>query len=126
MDEEQKKSALAAVHGVIEESGVQRSALVQFMLDNHDALLEMLSRKRPNWKRLAEVFAEHGLSEDGKLLSAETVRNYWWRARRIKLGVKPQRRRSAKVSVPAGSVSCCACCGCPACACHFLDGACGV
>jgi len=96
MDDDQRKAAMAALREVVDEGASNRCALVQWMLDNHDEFSQILSNKRPNWSRLAEVFTKLGLSDDGKTLSAATVRHYWWRARQIKLGVKPTRKRPAQ------------------------------
>lgn len=96
MNDDQKRAALAAVQEVVEQNGANRGALVQWMLDNHDEFSQILSNKRPNWARLAEVFTKLGLSDDGKTLSAATVRHYWWRVRQMKLGVKPKRKRPAQ------------------------------
>jgi hypothetical protein len=104
LDKEQKQAVLAAVQEVVEDNGTRRSALLRWMVDNHDEFFEMVSQKRPNWKRLAEVFTNLGLSEDDKPLAPQTVRHYWWRVRCMKQGVKPKRRRAskAKPSVPPG------------------------
>lgn len=99
LDKEQKQAVLAAVQEVVEDNGTRRSALLRWMVDNHDEFFEMVSQKRPNWKRLAEVFTNLGLSEDGKPLAPQTVRHYWWRVRCMKQGVKPKRRRASKASV---------------------------
>jgi hypothetical protein len=98
LDEQEKQEALSAVLAAVEEGGERRSALYQWMLDNHDAFSEMVSRRRPNWKRLAEVFTGLGLSDGDKPLVAETVRQYWWRVRQSKSGVKLHRRKKRKSS----------------------------
>jgi hypothetical protein len=100
VDEEENRVVLSAVRDILDETATRRSALMQWMLDNHDEFFSMLDGKRPSWKRIAEVFTDLGLSDDGKPLSAETVRNYWWRVRQTKLGVKPKRRRKAREKAP--------------------------
>jgi T5orf172 domain-containing protein len=102
MDVEESKSVFVEIQGVIETGSAPRSALLQWMLDNHDELLGMLENKRPNWKRLAEVFTKLGFSDGDKALRGETVRHYWWRARKIKQGFKSKRSRSLPGSSAEG------------------------
>jgi hypothetical protein len=59
------------------------SPLYQWMRDNYEDFDALLSETRPNWKRLAEAFAQLGLTDgNGNPPKPHTVRQTWWRVRR--------------------------------------------
>lgn len=84
----------------IARSGSGRSPLYRWLRSRHDAFLDLMEEERPNWKKLAEGFAEIGLlSADGKPLSPEAVRHTWWRVRRDVAGKRVKRQPKAKPAV---------------------------
>src|SRR5689334_7197858 len=79
----------------------KRSALYLWLHANHDEFLALMEETRPNWKRLAEGFAEIGIvTPEGKPLTAETVRVTWYRVRRdvAKARAKKQEKPAAAVT----------------------------
>lgn len=107
VDEEGKRAEVEAIKKALASGADRRSPVFVWMLENYVTFSAMLSDKRPNWKRLAEVFSDLGLGEVDQPLAAETVRNHWWRVRRMKQGVKPKRRQKSKPEVavlPVGTV----------------------
>src|SRR4051794_4783690 len=67
----------------IARSASGRSPLYRWLRVRHDAFMELVNENRPNWKALAEGFAELGLlSLEGKPLTPEAVRHTWWRVRK--------------------------------------------
>jgi hypothetical protein len=78
-----------------ERGGGRRSPLFQWMYRNHDALLEMFSEVRPNWRQVAAVLTSRGFTAaDGQPLQPESVRKLWHKVRRrhgkAQAGTKPK------------------------------------
>lgn len=84
-------------------AGAGRSPLYRWLRTRHDAFAALLEETRPNWRTLAEGFAELGITTaDGKLIAAEAVRHIWWRVRR---DVAAARARRAAPPLPAPVVA---------------------
>lgn len=78
-----------------------RSSLARFMRQHHDALLARFGDHRPDWKVLAEVFAQAGLRDRlGKPASPDTVRVAWARVRKTVAEAKAKKRRAKSPVAP--------------------------
>jgi hypothetical protein len=86
----------ADIFAAIERSGTKRGGLRDWMRKNHDAFAKTLTTVRPNWDRLAEVFAQAGLTDQRGDLprKGETVRKTWQRVRK-------EMREQPQLAVPA-------------------------
>lgn len=92
MSNKDHTAAFAALKEAIEHGDDRRSPLYRWMWTNHDKFAGMLDGARPNWKKLAEVFAGLGFSDDGKPLRSEGVRQTWYRVRRAKDAARRARK----------------------------------
>jgi hypothetical protein len=64
-------------------AGVTRSPLYRWLRERHDTFASLIEETRPEWRTLAEGFAQLGMATpDGKPIAPETVRHTWWRVRR--------------------------------------------
>src|SRR3954471_439934 len=80
-------------------AGAGRSPLYRWLRTRHDAFAALLEETRPNWRTLAEGFAELGIATaEGKPVAAEAARHTWWRVRR---DVAAARVRRAAPPLPA-------------------------
>ena len=84
-------------------AGAGRSPLYRWLRTRHDAFAALLEETRPNWRTLAEGFAELGITTaDGKPIAAAAARHAWWRVRR---DVAAARARRAVSPLPAPVVA---------------------
>ena len=82
---EAKDDGLGIITEIVQAGGDAHSPLYRWMWKHHDRLVELLATTRPDWKRLAEGFAEIGLTgADGRPMSRQAARHTWWRVRRDK------------------------------------------
>jgi hypothetical protein len=85
-----RDDAMAELRAALSGAPGTRSSLHQWMRANHDAVSALLGEVRPNWRRLADVFARMGLTDGaGKPPRPQTVRQTWWRVRRAMARGKP-------------------------------------
>lgn len=97
---------LAALEHALGAGGSRRPALKQWMLDNYDAVSELLAGKRPNWKHLTGVFMDCGYrNNDGSDLDSENVRLMWLSVR--KLRSRGDRDGPSSRSVPVSELPSC-------------------
>jgi hypothetical protein len=77
----------------------RRSPLYTWMMVNHDAFNAIVKEAvRPNWAKLAEEFANNGLTDgEGKPPTDECTRQTWWRVRKA---VAARRAAAAKRTPP--------------------------
>ena len=84
-------------------AGAGRSPLYRWLRTRHDAFAALLEETRPNWRTLAEGFAELGIATaDGKPITAAAARHVWWRVRR---DVAAARARRTAPPLPAPVVA---------------------
>lgn len=84
-------------------AGAGRSPLYRWLRTRHDAFAALLEVTRPNWRTLAEGFAELGIATpDGKPVTAAAARHVWWRVRR---DVAAARARRAAPPLPVPVVA---------------------
>ena len=84
-------------------AGAGRTPLYRWLRTRHDAFAALLEETRPNWRTLAEGFAELGITTaDGKPIAAAAARHVWWRVRR---DVAAARARRAAPPLPAPVVA---------------------
>ena len=84
-------------------AGAGRSPLYRWLRTRHDAFAALLEETRPDWRTLAEGFAELGIGKsDGKPIAAEAARHVWWRVRR---DVAAARARRAAPPLPSPAVA---------------------
>lgn len=75
----------------------RHSSLYVAMAENHAALSDAFTKRRPNWKELIVGFADLGLTDaDGNAASVRTAQQTWYRVCREKMN-----QRSAKATFPA-------------------------
>lgn len=75
----------------------RHSSLYVAMAENHAALSDAFTKRRPNWKELIVGFADLGLTDaGGNTASVRTAQQTWYRVCREKLN-----QRSAKATFPA-------------------------
>ena len=73
-------------------AGRGRVSPYRWMKRRFDAFAAMIAEKPPDWRALAEGFAEMGMTaKNGKPLSPETLRNCWWRVRRHEAAERAKR-----------------------------------
>ena len=106
MEKADEPSIATDLRTALREGASMRSPLFQWMLRNHDMLVETFVESRPNWTRVTELLTSKGFSlTDGKPLNPQSVRQMWFRVRKrhaaMQAGKKP---RQAAKSEEAASV----------------------
>jgi hypothetical protein len=106
MEKADEPSIATDLRTALREGASMRSPLFQWMLRNHDMLVETFAESRPNWTRVTELLTSKGFSStDGKPLNPQSVRQMWFRVRKrhaaMQAGKKP---RQAAKSEEAASV----------------------
>jgi hypothetical protein len=106
MEKADEPSIAADLRTALRDGASMRSPLFQWMLRNHDMLVETFAESRPNWTRVTELLTSRGFSSiDSKPLNPQSVRQMWFRVRKrhaaMQAGKKP--RQTAK-SEEAASV----------------------
>lgn len=93
MPDRSKRHELDAMEGVLRSSG-GRAPLYRWLRQHHDWFAARLNGQRPDWQALADGFSERlGLRmADGRPLTAERVRQTWWRVRRDVAATRATRR----------------------------------
>jgi hypothetical protein len=83
-----------------------RSTLFLWMMDNRIEFGDVLARAgRPDWKALAETFAEQGLTDgDGKPPTPVGTRQTWWKVRRAMARKESPRASATKPPPPAAVI----------------------
>lgn len=90
MDVDDAPDTLSALQEAVAHGDDRRSPLFRWMMQNYDQFAGILQSarlagSRPNWLRLSETFARHGLCNlDGDPLKKHTVRTTWWRVRKTR------------------------------------------
>lgn len=94
---------LAALEKALMEGDGSRPPLYQWMLANHDELVDLFAGARPPWERLTEAFSDLGFrNKNGTALRAETVRQTWYRARKAyaKMAKSRSMRQPLRIEPP--------------------------
>src|SRR3954469_10754604 len=106
MEKADDPSIAADLRTALRDGASMRSPLFQWMLRNHDTLVETFAESRPNWTRVTELLTSKGFSStDGKPLNPQSVRQMWFRVRKRHAAMRAGRKpRQAAKSEEAASV----------------------
>jgi hypothetical protein len=107
MEKADEPSIAADLRTALRDGASMRSPLFQWMLRNHDMLVETFAESRPNWTRVTELLTSRGFSStDGKPLNPQSVRQMWFRVRKRHAAMRAGRKpRQATKSEEAASVT---------------------
>ena len=106
MEKADESSIATDLRTALRDGASMRSPLFQWMLRNHDTLVETFAESRPNWTRVTELLTSKGFSStDGKPLNPQSVRQMWFRVRKRHAAMRAGRKpRQAAKSEEAASV----------------------
>jgi hypothetical protein len=104
MEKADEPSIAADLRTALRDGASMRSPLFQWMLRNHDMLVETFAESRPNWTRVTELLTSRGFSStDGKPLNPQSVRQMWFRVRKrhaaMRAGRKPRQATKSEEAV---------------------------
>jgi hypothetical protein len=105
MEKADEPSIATDLRTALREGASMRSPLFQWMLRNHDMLVETFAESRPNWTRVTELLTSKGFSStDGKPLNPQSVRQMWFRVRKrhaaMQAGKKPRQTPASEDASP--------------------------
>src|SRR3954447_4719218 len=105
MEKADEPSIAADLRTALRDGASMRSPLFQWMLRNHDTLVETFAESRPNWTRVTELLTSRGFSSaDGKPLNPQSVRQMWFRVRKrhaaMQAGKKPRQAARLEEAAP--------------------------
>jgi hypothetical protein len=105
MEKADEPSIATDLRTALREGASMRSPLFQWMLRNHDMLVETFAESRPNWTRVTELLTSKGFSStDGKPLNPQSVRQMWFRVRKrhaaMQAGRKPRQAAGLEEAAP--------------------------
>jgi hypothetical protein len=105
MEKADEPSIATDLRTALREGASMRSPLFQWMLRNHDTLVETFAESRPNWTRVTELLTSKGFSSaDGKPLNPQSVRQMWFRVRKrhaaMQAGKKPRQTAKPEEAAP--------------------------
>jgi len=100
-----RKNRVLEVIAATEAVSGQHSSLYVWMFEHFSALEGLFSEHGPNWKRMAEIFAEEGLVDgDGNPPSRKVARDTFYRVKARKRKERAKRRAPPQPIKPAPGV----------------------